>query len=295
MNKEQKLFLAILICSILIIITDSINPVNTMHLGGGGRDVKQRLPVKGGGGAKSKAATDGVSRTPKMSAKKKKKIQDQRNNSELKKKNFIAKMKLAFLESDPVRVEDLRHEKFLEKIVMFKNVENKNLSDNLKTNRKPYDSDKNQIKNAERFGNVESVSNLDTSVKSRIEFIEGQIKPTLCKTLKGKPDGTRIARKTLNLKLFPDARCPIPALEKGGVGNSSSSTNGNDTLRSFGMENRLSLECDIGTVNLNPKLIPYLKAKDPDQILDQWEARRDTSRDDREGAVANGRGTEGLR
>ena len=204
-------------------------------------------------------------------------------------------MKLAFLESDPVRVEDLRHEKFLEKIVMFKNVENKNLSDNLKTNRKPYDSDKNQIKNAERFGNVESVSNLDTSVKSRIEFIEGQIKPTLCKTLKGKPDGTRIARKTLNLKLFPDARCPIPALEKGGVGNSSSSTNGNDTLRSFGMENRLSLECDIGTVNLNPKLIPYLKAKDPDQILDQWEARRDTSRDDREGAVANGRGTEGLR
>ena len=57
--------------------------------------------------------------------------------------------------------------------------------------------------------------------KSKVELIVGNVQPTLCKSVKGKPDGTRKARKNLNLKLLPETTCQMPASEKGGVGNTS--------------------------------------------------------------------------
>lgn len=89
-----------------------------------------------GGGAKTRVATDGVTKTPKMSAKKKKKILDLRKNSELMKKSFVEKMRLAFLENDLVDVKTSGREKVQEKVVDFENIGKQMLLDNLRTCRR---------------------------------------------------------------------------------------------------------------------------------------------------------------
>ena len=111
--------------------------------------------------------------------------------------------------------------------------------------------------------------------------MEDQVKPVL--------HGYSEEKKEVNGKLCSVKTCQNSTLEKGGGGSPSSSSNGTKTSHSFGIEKRLSLECDRGNLKLCPKLIPFLQGQD--QIpLDQWDTRLDSNGEDSERAVANGRG-----